>query len=130
MKSVPLDEKIEKPRPVDPISIWKAPDGTTAKVVLAVACDVDGCKGKIDRACTSSSGTKEAGFHQSRVAKSKMKIVIDKPKIVEEPEAVGPDPFAKKFGAAPRVSKTKTKTAPKAKPKKSKPKPPDLFPVA
>ena len=60
-------------------SLWTAPDGTSASAVLRAACAVDGCRGKVGRACTSASGAREVGFHQSRVDAAK-KITPKKPK--------------------------------------------------
>lgn len=39
--------------------------------ILSVSCSVEGCKGNTGRACTSSSGVREAGFHDSRIAKAR-----------------------------------------------------------
>lgn len=88
-----------------------------AKDVLAVACDA--CEAKIDRACTSDSGVRESGFHQSRVTKSQLRVVSkDAPPQTESASQDEPI-LPKSFGAKPRL-----KTSKKPKPKKSPPQPP------
>lgn len=90
---------------------------------LAIACDVPECRGSIGRACSSSSGVREAGFHQERLRKAKLQeSSVQHPEDLKEPTA--PDPFAKKFGAPPRArpkkSKAKAKTAHPLSPKGKK----------
>lgn len=69
LKSVPLDGT-HTPSPSSTI-----PKGI--KHVLAVPCDT--CGVPADKACTADDGSREAGFHQSRAAKSKVRLV-KKPK--------------------------------------------------
>lgn len=97
----------------NPAASWIAPDGTQAAIVLAVSCD--DCRATIDRACTADDGTREAGFHQSRVWKSTRRIVIDAAPEIEKPEPAAPALLAEKpFGAPPKVA---TKKKPGKKPK-------------
>lgn len=138
LKSIPLDDEVDDksdgesdndddddlPADERPSDAWVAPDGTPAAQVLTVPCDVPECLGKIDRACSTENGTREAGFHQSRVTKARLKIVTAAPVVGEVPEELPPDPFAKKFGAPPRKASTRPNARPNAKPKPKRPKPP------
>ncbi len=40
---------------------------TNIDLVLEVACEIEDCRGKKGMACSTKNGTREAGFHQSRV---------------------------------------------------------------
>lgn len=73
LKSVPADGEHT---PTSEIVIPK-----NAKEVLAIPCD--NCDAPIGKACTADSGAREAGFHQSRVMKSTIKIL--KPKKKKKP---------------------------------------------
>lgn len=104
LESIPLDLEKQFPNP-NLAEFWEASDGTTAATVLAVKCDVDGCQGKIDRACTSANGTKESGFHAARIDKGRLaakknpvidaasEIVFEAPK---EPDPFDPGPLKSK----------------------------------
>lgn len=118
LKSVPLELPAPSaPDAIAPANFWVAPDGTSATAVLAISCDVDGCKGSKGRACTSSSGVREAGFHQVRVSRAKLGEVA--PQVAEAiaDDPGPPDLFAKKkFGAPPKVKAKAAKKKPKKKP--------------
>lgn len=42
--------------------------GLTEREVLVVACTTPDCRGIVDRACTSQDGSREVGFHDTRIA--------------------------------------------------------------
>ena len=77
----------------------KLPKNTDA--ILAEACDSPDCKGQPGRACTSQSGIREAGFHESRIAKAKSKPVTVPPAIIIET----PETPQKPLTAKPRLKK-------------------------
>lgn len=102
-----------EPTPELPETPWTAPDGTTAATVLKVQCEMSDCRGSVDRACTAADGSREKGFHQSRIEKAKT-TSSSSLVLVEEPEdPPAPDPFAKPFGAPPKI-KEKRKKKPKS----------------
>lgn len=102
-----IDQSFPNPNLAD---FWTGPEGEKATAVLAVKCDVDGCRGKIDHACTSSNGTRESGFHEARIAKSKLKNPEDSPVIFEAVSTPSLDPF----DSGPLTSKPRVKRAKKS----------------
>lgn len=88
-----------------------------AKEVLAVPCDA--CEAKVDRACTSDSGVREAGFHQSRVTKSQLHIVSKDLPTRDDSVAQVEPVLSSRLSAKPRLKAPK-----KPKPKKPAPQPP------
>lgn len=111
LEAVPLDIDNHFPNQ-NLASFWTAPDGTPATTVLAVACPTADCRGKIDRACTAADGTLESGFHEARVAKSKLKPA-EQPEVVfdsAQEETLESDPFeAKPLTAKPKVKKSRSR---------------------
>lgn len=80
LKSVPATDSIAPP-PVIPGR--KIKSMALISAALGVDCDVDGCGGRIDRACTPASGIegstgkrgeREAGLHESRVEKARQTL--------------------------------------------------------
>ncbi len=77
-KTIKLSKKVDK-EPVPSYALpsktprlpLRAPEGLTITAILTETCNVPDCKGSIGRACTSSSGVRDAGFHESRVEKAK-----------------------------------------------------------
>lgn len=104
---------------------WVAADGTNEKVVLAVRCGVQDCRGSIGRACTSASGMREAGFHESRVEAARIEAasaptVAPTPTEVvlarEEEEEKTTAQMPKALKAPPRVRKPRAKKTKPASP--------------
>lgn len=105
--------------------------GEDAAIVLKVACD--NCKAPVDRACTADNGAREAGFHQSRVTKSKLSLIGKEaappvepilPPVEETAPVFSPDkPKSDKLTAKPRLKKSKPKPKKKSKPKPEQPSP-------
>lgn len=112
-KKTPESAPSKKDEPEAP---WVSHDGLTADEVLKQSCDAAGCGVGPGRACTSASGKREAGFHESRVDKARAAKLGKSPNVVavvlpRPEESASPDPFAKKFGGKPRLR------APRASPK-------------
>jgi hypothetical protein len=61
--SVKKSSKAEEPR---------LPPGVSIQMILDVPCENKGCHGVVDKACTSSNGARQAGFHQSRINRAKL----------------------------------------------------------
>jgi archaellum biogenesis ATPase FlaH len=91
-----------------PEASWATPDGIPATTVLAVPCDIPDCRGTVGRACTAADGSREKGFHQTRIEKARGAIAAEP--LAETPEIpLPPDPFEKKFGAPPKLKAARTK---------------------
>lgn len=121
LRSVPPDPGAS-PITAKADSEWVAADGTTQAAVLRAPCPVTECGGKVDRACTSANGTKEAGFHQARVLVANLKMVSDAVAEIETPEPPAVDPFkTKPLGAPPRAKKPATKKTTKRTTNKKEP---------